>query len=101
MFATYLGTCIGVATDAPSPQPGNLVLVEVPPNCTIHDEDAARLASLRTIASELRDAIKTGKGEGIILRLAYGVSEFADISDAEKAGGTAALVRPTMESLSR
>jgi len=78
MLATLLET-----TDNPAPKPGDLVVVEVPLNCTIHSADAARLASLRVAARELRDAIKTGKSEAVILRLAYGVSEFADVTDAD------------------
>lgn len=49
MFATYVGT---------KPlQPGELALVEVPLNCTIHDVDATRLARLRIVAAELARSV--------------------------------------------
>ncbi|HZJ65168.1 MAG TPA: hypothetical protein VFD36_16770 [Kofleriaceae bacterium] len=50
MFATLLET-----PGNPAPKPGDLVLIEVPLNCTIHSADAARLSRMRTLASEIRE----------------------------------------------
>lgn len=48
MFATLLETA-----GSPAPKPGDLVLIEVPLNCTIHSVDAARIALLRGVATAL------------------------------------------------
>lgn len=76
MFATYLG-------DKPLVT-GELALVEVPDNCTIHSIDAARLARLRSAATELRRAIGQRAGTDTILALAGMVAEFADPNDSEE-----------------
>jgi len=86
-----------VTSGNPAPKPGDLVVVEVPANCTIHSTDAARLTRLRVMARELRDAIKTGQSEAVILRLAYGVSEFADVTDADAGSIVDVRISSTME----
>lgn len=119
MFATLLETA-----GNPTPQPGSLVLVEVPLNCTIHSADAARLSRLRFVAAQLSRCLteRTNSGRfvgtslpptaqsllGELVDLAAGdaaVNELMDavggVSEEQKAANTAKLVRPTMESLSR
>jgi len=48
MFATLLET-----PGNPAPNPGDLVAIEVPLNCTIHSADATRLSRLRLVAAAL------------------------------------------------
>lgn len=60
MFATLV-SCVTSNTmrETPNAQPGDLVRVQVPPNCTIHDVDAQRLARVRAIAAELGMVYRT------------------------------------------
>lgn len=69
MFATMLSEHADV---------GDLVLVEVPPNCTIHDEDAARLEALRHAATALADAVQQGVGWSTLMDLVVAVCRHAD-----------------------
>lgn len=57
MFATYISNAARPGAASDTPNPGDLVLVDVPLNCTIHSADAARLARLRVIAAELARSI--------------------------------------------
>lgn len=109
----------------PPPQIGDLVLVEVPLNCSIVDGDARRLIRLRCIAAELArtvarddqaaapvpgapEVVLTSRAARVLLAelLAIGADDAAanaeiDREDERKAANAAKLVRPTMESLSR
>ena len=56
MFATLIR---GAITDQPVVD-GDLVLVEVPDNCTVHDVDAARLSRLRRSCTAIREWMRHG-----------------------------------------
>jgi hypothetical protein len=80
MFATFIGR-------SPA-NPGDLVLVEVPGNCTIHSADAARLSQLRTLATQLRacrdGGIPYDQLHGLLDRIAF-ASDAPDSDDPKPA----------------
>lgn len=51
---TMFATLVGPAGSEPL-EPGRLALVEVPPNCTVHDADAQRLGRILGIAKAISD----------------------------------------------
>lgn len=75
MFAVMVRDAKPVGDGDGSARPGDLVLVEVPRSCTIHDIDAARLIRIVSLAHEIGEAQRTTSDTQLVANLVGQLAE--------------------------